>query len=244
MQAPTRTCMYEKCMRFGTSGAATVEPTHRRVLSSATPGGRPEAVRNQCRHRCLQAECECKAQRQWLELWSNLCTLHVPRVLPGPGIPVPQRYCMTIVPGRNVVLNTFSLNQVRKGSTRLARQEECLCEHWDHYQNSQAGQGSDACRHRHANPSFTLNTLNPQALVPRAHCLHNIRIPLLAADSRASRQHRLHLQLFPPHSSIPIAPTPNPNPVKIRAVPLRQPPQLRSQDPFAASSRGLLPRPP
>ena len=93
-------------------------------------------------------------------------------------------------------------------------------------------------------PPSTATPSTHQPLVPYAHCLPNTRIPTVAADSRASRQHRLHLQLFPPHSSIPIAPTPNPNPVKIRAVPLRQPPQLRSQDPFTAQSRGLLPRPP
>ena len=113
------------------------------------------------------------------------------------------RQCVPAVHQRNTVLNTFSLNPVRKGSTRLARQEECFCEQWDHYRNNQARQGRDACRHRHANPSFNRNTLNPPA--PGTLCTLPTQHTHSDGRSRLSR-------FTPTSTSPPALPTPLINP--------------------------------
>ena len=109
---------------------------------------------------------------------------------------------------RKTVLNTFSLNRVRKGSTRLARQEECFCENWDHYRNNQAGQGRDACRHRHANPS--LQPQHPQPTSP--WYLMHIAYPT-HAFRRSQQTLALHANIdFTSSSSHPTYQSPSPHP--------------------------------
>lgn len=69
----------------------------RRVLSSATPSGRPKDMRNQCRRRCLQAECDCSLTCRPSGSGSSFGHNSVPGVVPGkPGnagtSAVPQRF--------------------------------------------------------------------------------------------------------------------------------------------------------
>ena len=72
----------------------TVERAQRRVLSSATPSGRPKDMRNQCRRRCLQAECECSLTCRSSGSGSSCGHYSIPGGVQGkPGTAaVPHRY--------------------------------------------------------------------------------------------------------------------------------------------------------
>ena len=72
----------------------TVERAQRRVLSSATPSGRPKDMRNQCRRRCLQAECECSLTCRHSGSGSSFGHNSVPGVVPRrpDNAAVPQRF--------------------------------------------------------------------------------------------------------------------------------------------------------